>query len=254
MEEKKSKQDLIDLIADSTKETRNALDENISNGVNKFFELLGSTPVSRAISLYIEEAPFKLEEARKKMLEKYNKIPAENIVEPNPRIALNIANEFNYCLDEENIKEMFTNILVSDMDKSKKSKVLPSYIDIVKQLSTEDARFLKTLKELKGKSFALDIVQYKLPNSPGVIPVDKIIVPSINRTIKLNDIVIDNLERTKIIKIYEDRSITDSQLYKIGFDNIKHYYNPPVNIQLTYQAGVLEITNFGQNFIDICLS
>ena len=137
----------IDLIADSTKETRNILDNKTAGGLNKLLELLKSTNIGIKMDTYIAERPYKLEKAMKKMKEKYDKIPDENKIEPSSYIALKGIQELNYCLDEEHLKEMFSNLLVSDMDSRNKNKVLPSFIEIIKQLNKADAEFLTLLNE-----------------------------------------------------------------------------------------------------------
>lgn len=59
----------------------------------------------------------------------------EERVESSINIVGTTIESLKYNLDEEHIKDMFTNILISDMTKDKKEKVLPAYIEIVKQLS-----------------------------------------------------------------------------------------------------------------------
>ncbi len=55
-----------------------------------------------------------------KMQAKYDNIPQEYQVEPSSYIALKGVNELNYALEEDHLKEMFENILISDMDSRKK--------------------------------------------------------------------------------------------------------------------------------------
>lgn len=258
MEGNNDKQNIVDLISDSTKKTRNTLDKNVSNGVNKFFELLGATPIGRSISLYIEEAPFKLEKAREKMLKKYNKILPENIVEPSPRIALNVANEFNYCLDEKYIKEMFMSILISDMDKTKKSKVSPAYIDIVKQLSKSDAEILNSLKTLPTLSNPIIKLKFNVSNGGYYIPSNDILLIDKEKYIHIPSINIDNLSRLKIIDVDFMTFINNKSIYMNAFKYFKNEgplrFIGGIPENLNYSKGILYITDFGKNFIDICLS
>lgn len=247
----------IDIVDESTKETRKSLDKNLSNGVNKFFDLLSATPVSRAISLYIEEAQYKLEEARKKMQEKYEQIPLENRIDPNPRIALSVANEFNYCLDEEHIKEMFTNILVSDMNKTKKVKVLPSYIETVRQLSKEDAEFLKFLEKYKKITFPIIQLRYVTSNGGFKEISNNIIIFDSANLYSINPIVLDNLIRLRILEIPEGTYLINFNGYEEAFEILKkhpEFASVPKNFELKYDKKELCFTQYGKNFIDICLS
>ncbi len=144
-------------------------------------------------------------------------IPSKHLISPRVNILGPTIDGLKYNLDEEYIKEMFTNILLSEMDNTKQSQVLPAYIEIVKQLSKDDAEFLENFNGKDIDTFAVDILQYHIPSSSGSFSLDKILILSENHTIKLNKVVIDNLERVNILKIYDDRSITDSQLYDIRF-------------------------------------
>ena len=79
------------------------------------------------------------------MQAKYDNIPVEYQVEPTSYIALKGVNELSYALEEEHLKEMFENLLIADMDSRKQSKVLPAYIEIIKQLNKDDAKLFKTI-------------------------------------------------------------------------------------------------------------
>lgn len=242
----------IDIIDESTKETRKELDKISAKGVNKLSQLLWASPLGIKADVYIQERPYKLKKALEEMQEKYNSIPVEYQVEPSSYIALKGVNELNYCLEEDYIKEMFQNLLISDMDSRKQNKVLPAYIEIVKQLSIENALFLQNFKNIKTTFFALMLLKYDIaPN-----PIGKELIISKNKIIALKDIVVDNLERLNIIKVYDNKFLTDTQQYDIGFKLVQNKYlkSGPFQLSLTYQKALLMITDFGENFIDICLS
>ena len=44
------------------------------------------------------------------------------------------------------------------------------------------------------------------------------------------------------------------EMNKNGFDLVKHDYPSLPKLELSYKSGILKVTNFGKNFIDICLS
>lgn len=132
----------IDIIDESTKETRKELDKISAKGVHKLSQLFWASPLGGKADVYIQERPYKLKKALEEMQAKYDLIPTEYQVEPSSYIALKGVNELNYSLEEDYIKEMFQNLLIADMDSRKQNKVLPAYIEIVKQLRIEDASFL----------------------------------------------------------------------------------------------------------------
>ena len=248
----------LDIFADSTKQTRGEIDKNTSKGVNKLAQLLWSTPLGIKADVYIQERPYKLEKSLNKMKKKYNIIPPEYRTEPTSFIALKGVTELGYCLEEEHLKEMFENLLVSDMDNRKQSKVLPSYIEVVKQLSKDDAQMLKFFKANNIINEPIMKIKY-IYNNKGYNYSSNNLFLIIGSSYKILDsIVMDNLLRLKLVNIPTGEHRNNLQLYEQVFEQIKQRDEfsslPPLVEKLDYKKGVIQITDFGKNFIDICLS
>ncbi len=196
-------------------------------------------------------AEYKLQNYKDELVKKANKIPKESLTLPRVNIFGPTLEGLKYNLDEQYIKDMFTNILISDMDSTKQSKVLPAYIDIVRQLSKDDAIFLKSLKECS--SYVRGFFCIELHNK------DKYILLEYSdnngklsdfNIIKLNSIVIDNLIRLRLIEI-PDRVFVNQKVY----DKMYELLHQPTMIEvIQYTPRILSVTDFGKNFIDICLS
>lgn len=252
----------LDIVDESTKETRKELDKNAAHGINKLAQLFWASPIGRKADIYIAERPYKMEIELKKMQTKYNRIPVEYQVEPSSYIALKGSNELNYALEEEHLKEMFENLLISDMDSRKKYKVLPSYLEIIKQLTPDDVKFLKLLKD--WDSFCAIEIQLKTNGIAGVKHLDEFIVFNYNskneiehgEISKISPLVIDtlsylNLVENKIGTYYTRRE----NEYTYLFNNTKILYNFDENkYTVSYEKCSIEFTELGKNFIDICLS
>jgi hypothetical protein len=262
----------IEIKADLTKVTENAYNDTlkeplkssskITSTVLNFFYNTVLYPMQK-YNLYAED---KLKKYAEDLQNRAKKIPEKNLVNPRVNILGPTVEGLKYNLDEEYIKEMFTNILLSDMDNRKQSKVLPSYIEIIKQLSKEDAEFLILLKKFDGNFCSISI-NIKEQNSEGYSPLDKYIIygydhNSISNTTtfgtsKLNPLVLDNLIMHGLIKqdynIYYTHPIANEQ-YTTLFDQVKGKYRLLSNQSLIYDKGLVCLTDFGKNFIDICLS
>lgn len=237
----------------------------IGNGLSICLSFLGAT-VSPMMYEYIKNAEYKKEEINKKLERKYNLIPEEKRTEPRMKIMGPAVDILKYNLDEDHIKEIFINIMCSEMNAEKQEKVLPSYIEIVKQLSKKDAETLKCLYELykdKNKTqFALDIIRAKPKNvEDGYIEIEKQIIGNASQegtlssvhTINLEDIVLDNLSRLELIKVYDDKYLPDlEESYEIGFNSIKSKYSFEKDFEIYFEKGVFEITAYGLNFLNIC--
>lgn len=255
----------IDLANESTKETRKELDKTAAKGINKLAQLFWASPIGIKTDVYIAERPLKLEKALKEMQLKYNNnIPAEFQVEPSSYIALKGVNELNYSLDEEHLKEMFENLLISDMDSRKKTRVLPSYIEIIKQLSSDDAKFLKLLKDKKGSFCSIELIA-KRDNNPITMYFGKYIIYDYvkNSSItkysnqKLNPLVTDSLEKEKLIEMKYNSHFPDKDdEYECLFNSAKSNFHQKLdeNYRLSCKKGYVKLTALGQVFVDICLS
>lgn len=254
----------IDIIDQSTKETRKELDKTASKVFHKLAELLWASPIGIKADVYIKERPYKLQKALEEMQAKYDSIPPQYQSEPSSYIALKCINELGYCLDEEHLKEMFQNILLSDMDSRKRDKVLPSYIEIVKQLSKEDAEFLKLIYEHGGHLCSI-ILNIETEGIDGSVKIDKYAIynykkhnsNTIYSTLKLDNLVIDNLIMHRLIEntydTYYTRPTAEKE-YNTLFDSVKNNYELDENQSLSFDKGIICLTDLGKNFINICLS
>ena len=215
----------------------------------------------------------KTEEFKSKLNERIAQIPEEKLVEPSMNILGPALEGLKYNLDEEHIKEMFMNIFLADMNADTKSKVLPAYAEIVRQLSVNDAEFLKTL----FAEIVIDIFEIKQMYSlyfcddmfSSVDGIEDIKIGDYTFSVlkykpydKLNDIVIDNLERLKIIKKCHPNYFTggtSSLTHEEIFVEIKNKYElnnevtEDIEIKITYERKAIMFTAFGKNFAEICL-
>ena len=191
-------------------------------------------------------------------LEKKSKaIPQENYVEPRVYILGPTVERLKYNLDEEYIKRMYTNILISEIDSRKQKKVLPSYIEVVNQLSHDDAKFLNLMKEKDETDFAIMKlkVNYTEENCYDYISHNILFITEDGAGSQWIDaIVIDNLLRLQLIELSYTEAVSNNSVYTDAFEKIKNQdYNIKEGNKLDYKKGILRITDFGINFINICM-
>ena len=74
-------------------------------------------------------------------------IPPENITEPKSEIAVPAIMANSYT-SSENLRSLYANLLAKSMDKTERS-AHPSYVEIIKQLSSDEALLLKSTILLK---------------------------------------------------------------------------------------------------------
>jgi len=137
------------IIAEATKElVKPVYDDGLKPGVKATGKALGTildcfnmllAPLERAQLASVAKT-----EAFKRSLEmKYDEVPHEMKKEPDLKTVYQIADKLKYNLDNDTLRDMFENLLISSM--MKKSVVLPSYINAVDMMSAKEAHLFKSI-------------------------------------------------------------------------------------------------------------
>lgn len=255
---------LINNVAQANTEINTDISINNKLEIKAGFTNTIKTYISKKTYKYIGEHKYDKAKYEYELAQRIAAIPDENIVKPRLSIAGPALESLKYNLDENQIREMFTNLLIGEIDNRKQSKISPGFIEVIKQLSYEDAKFIISLKETKKKM--LSIVHIIALNSDGIsfFPIKKYISVNTNKkdclhTISPNNIVLDNLIRLGIIKIKEEQALPDNKEYNIKvFNYVKNNHILDNNLKdeykIDFKEEILEITDFGQQFIEICCS
>lgn len=82
--------------------------------------------------------------------EKIQAIPEEKLVEPEPYVAIPAMQQLSYCVNNEELRDLYANLLVSSMNADKKWQVHPAFVDIIKQLTPDEAKIIKSVPEIKS--------------------------------------------------------------------------------------------------------
>ncbi len=192
--------------------------------------------------------------------DKASKIPEEKLTEPEPYVAVPAIQQLSYCYNSEELRAMYANLLVSSMNSDTKYKVHPAFVDIIKQLTPDEAKILKLISE-KKTYYPLIEVQLKDGNGHGYTSLMK------NYTTLGNTICenaqnicsyIENLDRLRLICIQDGISLTAPGAYD-ELDNseaveaIKQLPFVERN-SVTTAHNAFYVTEFGSNFISTCIS
>lgn len=238
---------------DTLKEPLTSSSKAIST-VLDFFHNTVMYPMQK-YNLYAEG---KLQKFAKKIENEVKGIPDENLVYPRVNILGPTIEGLKYNLDEDYIRDYFTNILVADMDDRLQNKVLPSYIEIVKQLSRDDAEMLQFFKEKDINDEPIIKIKYIYDNGGFHYVSNNIGLLYNGEDIILKAVILDNLSRLRLIELHFDEYRKDKTLYDNTFEKIKlrdEFKILPNSVsELGYTKGLIKVTEFGKNFIDICLS
>ncbi len=191
--------------------------------------------------------------------EKAEKIPEEKLTEPEPYVAIPATQQLSYCYDSEALREMYANLLVSSMNTDTKAYVHPAFVDIIKQLSPDEAKLLHTITDPNSYYPVMDL-ELELGKDKGKLPLLRNF-SNIGREIcdypEQICSYLENLDRMKIIELFDDIHVMQDDRYEpIRKDP---YYikirsiNAEEPFKVLQKKHCFHLTNFGYSLIKVCI-
>ncbi|WP_049680554.1 DUF4393 domain-containing protein [Peribacillus loiseleuriae] len=207
-----------------------------------------------------------LETYRIQIENKITEIPEDNLVEPQLHIVGPALEASKYYVQNEDLRNMFANLIASSMDITKIEQAHPSFVEIIKQMSPLDAKNLKLFFD----NVMHPIVNYKLTNSKlaeNIIKTDVFLGNHEVNDIDLNAASLTNLSRLGLITIKYEQYINDETTYEKFkntdlylsindlFNTSSHLNDPFLRNyeRIVIQKGVIVTTPYGKNFIKTCV-
>lgn len=146
-EDKKS---LIALVPDS-------VDNAVKNITDKPTQNMGTTladiwylvfgSISQAAEKRKLKYSYALQEFQNELKEKISKIPQDKLIEPDTQIIAKALEEAKYCIEKEDLRKMFSNLISNSLHDDTNKYVHPLFINIISQLSSEEAKMIKEICE-----------------------------------------------------------------------------------------------------------
>ena len=183
-------------------------------------------------------------------------IPPEHVVEPKASIAGPTLQGLAFTHEEPNLKEMYLNLLATAMDGRTSSLAHPAFVEIIKQLDSEDARLVQGA--LKSPS-AIPIIQIHrklktggynllvhhlldLKDMPTGSPVEDPQLPA----------MIDNWIRLGLVEVAYDKHLNDAAHYSWAekrpeFVRLSQMPQPD-GAKIEYKKGIMQRTELGKRF------
>lgn len=115
-------------------------------------KLLGRVPraINAALSgcdVWILNKEYNIEETKKLLAKKLENVPPEKIVQPEPYVAVPALQAISYSMNNEELRELYANLLSKAMNIDTKDFVHPCFTDLIKQMSPLDAKVFKSIME-----------------------------------------------------------------------------------------------------------
>lgn len=218
-----------------------------------------------------------LEDFEEKLNKKGETIPKENLQAPDPMIAGPVIQSLGYTMHEENLRNMFTNLLVTGMNSALSNDAHPAFVEVIKQLSPDEAKVVIYLSEMfqEKSNDSSSIGRYRAKDVPNILPIVNFSIKLaaggtsiIKRNVCLitekaqcrfadeEERYIDNLSRLGILRIRFDTWFTNADAYQEmerNLDGLRSVFHAEDGRTLTVNKGILEITGFGRTFFAACV-
>ncbi|WP_165787401.1 DUF4393 domain-containing protein [Citrobacter portucalensis] len=210
-----------------------------------------------AVNFGIDKAKRYFEERFKIDLEeKIQSIPAENIVEPKASIAGPALQNLAFSHEEPDLKDMYLNLISSAMNSEKNEDTHPAFVEIIKQLTSEEARLLPLFLKNDVPNTIARVV-YKQEKSGSQIDGYKHILPLTsggeNYYNKHIPSFVDNWLRLGIIEVKYDTWVLDDRYDALEMrdEYIEDQLDTGGEYTKTLGKGIIRRTTFGAQFAAI---
>jgi hypothetical protein len=190
------------------------------------------------------------------------KIPEEQRKTPDPEIAVPLIQSLSYTAQNETLREMYLNLLANSMNTAMDKSVHPSFVELIKQMNTLDAKVFDKLASNSGYQKVIN------PNvsvqNQGKVFINATPEWFIGWKIDDHDIFeisssIIRLSKFGLIELMFDRTAG-----KEGYDNLKAHVeltsileaykvaSPNLQLELTATESILYINEYGKQFKNAC--
>lgn len=151
-----------------------------------------------------------------KVAEKLSGVPQEDIIPPKPHIAVPALEALRYTGTEEELSNLYANLLASSMDAKTVADAHPGFVEIIKQLTPDEAKLLSYFSTATNLPIITLREESGPPHGGGIDVVKKLSYFGEEALCQNNELVptyLDNLSRLGLIKIPENYYYTNSEIY-----------------------------------------
>lgn len=185
-----------------------------------------------------------------------SKIPEDKRIEPSLQITAQALENSKYCIEEKELRDMFTSLISNSMNSSFSKNIHPSFAEIIKQMSVLDAIILKKFKwEFRG---GVPLCDYHA-STPGKT---SYMILAKNVFLGLPEINLDNcstsissLERLGLIQIPSDQYLAPEEIYESfkQHPQFQLFQKEYPNKEISVKKKAATLTPLGQSFIEVCV-
>lgn len=236
-----------DLARPGVRQVGKALDTVFGLGNTILWPIIWANERSK---IYLEK---NLEDYRKRL----EQLPEDKIISVAPEIGVPIAEKLTYVRDDK-LSDLYITLLAKASCVDTVSQVHPSFVNVINNLSPDDAQLLEYFVE----NGSMEFVNAKWENfakNMYNIAGDLLIAPKHLSSLAFPQNVpayISNLAGLGLVSIHRDRTLYESDEYNVLEAHWTSEFPPDsapeLARELTFDHGSITITDFGAQFIDAC--
>lgn len=201
-----------------------------------------------------------------KVTEKLKNINPEDIVSPLPNVAGPALEALKYTGCNEKLSDMYACLLASAMDKNKASSAHPAFVEIIKQLTPDEARIIEFLKkDGAGRLLLLDLREVRNNGMQWRLVLGNYSVLNISDVLELPNLsgaYIDNICRLGLGSIPDDtysasdnaESHYDMLKKSAVINSVMSKHKLSDGAKFDFNNKYCELTSLGWQFIAACVS
>ncbi len=176
-----------------------------------------------------------------KVASRLSSTPAEDIIAPPMHLAGAVLTQLPFVINEEELRDMYANLLSSSMDKGKSSIAHVSFAHVIQQLSPDEAKLIKFISNRPSKNLVYQAVENKSKMQSKTFheQFDELCDEA---GIKNELPYVGNLLRLGLISADDRKEYIDESGSDIWGEHAR-------DIKITE----MYLTDFGQSFIDTCV-
>lgn len=190
---------------------------------------------------------------------KLKNVNPDNIVPPEPYIAVPLIQSLSYCQDNIELRNMYANLLASSMNKDTKNNVHPSFTEIIKQLSPDEAKILQYIFKVRSEPF-ISLNRQTIGQEGYITIFDYFTHIGKKSMCEMENNVpsyLENLNRLKLLDLMFDGWLTANGVYDEleNDEEIVKYTSIKDDLKFKYEIDrrYMKITNYGYIFCKMCL-
>lgn len=193
--------------------------------------------------------------------ERLKNTPKENIITPDLAVGGHTIEALRFVGHKPDIRELYANLLASSMDSEKAYKAHPAFVEIIKQITSDEAKLLKHFSSNNVLPIVnIDCTSNTAPSSANTVRNYSHLGRIAGcQFLDLMPNYLDNLARLALISINTDSFYTNNDFYK-DLENdsfvlkyINNEIESPEGFKFTLAKGSLTVTALGKQFIKICV-